>query len=81
VCCRSCGTRARLKDAAFSLVLGWWGFPWGLIWTPVQTFRNIAGILQSETSSLPSPALKNIVRLHLANHAIAAQRAPHAAAS
>jgi hypothetical protein len=73
VCCRSCGTRARLVDAGFSLVLGWWGVPWGLIWTPVQAFRNVAGIFSSRNASVPSPELENIVRLQLAGRALAAQ--------
>jgi hypothetical protein len=72
VCCRACGTRARLQDAGFSLVLGWWGFPWGLIWTPVQMFRNVAGILKSSDSSAPSTELKHLVRLQLASQAMAA---------
>jgi hypothetical protein len=26
-----------------SLVLGWWGLPWGLIYTPAALFNNISG--------------------------------------
>lgn len=26
-----------------SLVLGWWGFPWGPIWTIGTVFRNLQG--------------------------------------
>jgi hypothetical protein len=26
-----------------SLILGWWGFPWGLIWTPFSILRNLRG--------------------------------------
>jgi hypothetical protein len=26
-----------------SLVLGWWGFPWGLIYTPMVLFSNLSG--------------------------------------
>jgi hypothetical protein len=36
VCCRSCAARSQLGGVVFSLVLGWWGFPWGLVLTPVQ---------------------------------------------
>ena len=26
-----------------TLALGWWGFPWGLIWTPMALFSNLRG--------------------------------------
>ena len=26
-----------------TLVVGWWGFPWGLIWTPMALFSNLRG--------------------------------------
>jgi hypothetical protein len=26
-----------------SFFLGWWGFPWGIIWTPVYIFNNLSG--------------------------------------
>jgi len=26
-----------------TLVAGWWGFPWGLIWTPMAVFTNLRG--------------------------------------
>jgi hypothetical protein len=70
VVCRRCGFRARLGDAAFSLVFGWWGFPWGLIMTPVQVFRNVAGLLNTVDAATPSPQLNRIIRLNLAAHAI-----------
>ena len=39
------GTLQQLEDSARSvrthnLTLGWWGFPFGLIWTPVALSRN-----------------------------------------
>ena len=32
-----------LPYCARSLVLGWWGFPWGFIWTPFSIMRNLRG--------------------------------------
>ncbi|HWI66619.1 MAG TPA: FHA domain-containing protein [Symbiobacteriaceae bacterium] len=29
--------------SAISFVVGWWGFPWGFIWTPWVIFKNFAG--------------------------------------
>jgi len=65
LCCRSCGRKHQLGSAAFSLVLGWWGFPWGLIMTPVQVTRNLSGMFGGPNPESPSPALERIVRLHM----------------
>jgi hypothetical protein len=66
VCCWSCGRGKQLTAALSSAVLGWWGFPWGLILTPVQVGRNLAGLLNSPDSGAPSPALSKMVRLSVA---------------
>jgi hypothetical protein len=70
VACRSCGTKARLADALFSLLFGWWGFPWGFVMTPVQLCRNVAGMLRSPDGMRPSAQLVHLVRLNLAAHLI-----------
>jgi hypothetical protein len=70
VSCRSCGVKSQLGDALFSLVLGWWGFPWGLIMTPVQVTRNLAGTMKNRSEIGPSPELENAVRVWLANSAV-----------
>jgi DNA-directed RNA polymerase subunit RPC12/RpoP len=69
VSCRSCGRKSQLAGAGFSLVLGWWGFPWGLVVTPVQIGRNLVGMGRSAAST-PSPQLEKIVRMMLAAQAI-----------
>jgi hypothetical protein len=76
VCCARCAQGARMKDAAFSLVFGWWGFPWGLIWTPIQVARNVWAMVRAEDSSAPSNDLKTLVRLQLAAAAAAAKDNP-----
>lgn len=63
--CRSCGVKAQLGAAALSLVVGWWGFPWGLLLTPIQVIRNVAGILSPPDAYTPSPKLERQVRLSL----------------
>jgi len=76
ICCRSCATRARLKDAAYSLLLGWWGFPWGLIYTPIQIGRNLVAISRAEDGG-PAPELAQFVRGQLAaQSALSAMQAP-----
>jgi len=66
VSCLSCGKKAKLKATLSSLFLGWWGFPWGLVWTPVQIGRNLWGLTQSPSSFAPSEQLERIVRLSMA---------------
>lgn len=76
ICCRRCGNKRRLGDAAFSLVLGWWGFPWGVLMTPVQVLRNLVGSLRAPDPERPSAQLEKQLRLHLAQQVVAAQRSP-----
>lgn len=78
--CKRCGIRACLKDAGFSIVLGWWGFPWGLVYTPIQVFRNVAAITWRHLDDAkPSPLLEKLVRVNLARQVLATQ--PNAAAA
>ena len=68
IACRSCGRKAQMTDALVSLLVGWWGFPWGLVMTPVQIGRNIAGALKAEPER-PSPDLETAVRIMIASRA------------
>lgn len=70
VCCRSCGVKGQALDALFSLVLGWWGFPWGFIITPVQVGRNIVGMFSAPDPDNPSPRLEKSVRIAIASQAL-----------
>ena len=62
--------KSQAAGAAFSLVLGWWGFPWGLVLTPVQIARNLSGMLRPPEPSKPSEKLEKIVRLTMAANAV-----------
>lgn len=79
VCCRGCGRKSQVVGAVSSLALGWWGFPWGLLLTPVQVGKNVGGILgmSGPDPSTPSADLRKIVRLTF----VAQQNAGIAAAS
>jgi hypothetical protein len=66
VCCNRCGVKRKLGDAGFSLFLGWWGVPWGLVMTPIQIGRNLAGVFQPPNPAAPSADLEHIVRMQLA---------------
>ncbi|MCB1231228.1 MAG: hypothetical protein KDN19_13220 [Verrucomicrobiae bacterium] len=69
VCCRSCGVKSKLGDMVFSGVLGWWGFPWGIIVTPVQIIRNFFGMFGGPDPARPSKELEHFVRLMIAENA------------
>jgi hypothetical protein len=34
---------ASLPYTVLSLFLGWWGFPWGLVYTPMVLIENLSG--------------------------------------
>jgi hypothetical protein len=64
ISCRPCGKKQQLEHLAMSLVTGWWGFPWGLIMTPVMVVKNIGGLAGSGYDPRqPSAELQRIVRL------------------
>jgi hypothetical protein len=67
VCCRSCGIKSQIGDAFFSLLFGWWGFPWGLIMTPTQIIRNFIGMAKAPDPLTPSDKLNRMTRLLLAS--------------
>lgn len=60
--CRRCGLRRQFGHLFYSAVLGWWGFPWGLVMTPVQVVRNIGGIVRARGAHASSPEFEQVVR-------------------
>jgi len=75
VSCRSCGLKKQFADAGFSLLLGWWGFPWGLLVTPIQVGRNIWSAAQPPDPSKPSTQLERVLRISMASQAVRASQA------
>ena len=66
VCCRSCGVKKQLGALAGASLVGWWGFPWGLIMTPVQIVRNLKGLISPPSEAQPSDDLIQVSRFILA---------------
>jgi len=64
-----------MAGAFFSLFLGWWGFPWGLLLTPIQIGRNVFGMVRPPEPSKASSQLEKIVRMTLASQAVQRQQA------
>jgi hypothetical protein len=62
--------KSQLLSLLGCLVLGWWGFPWGLLVTPVQVVRNIAGMVSGPDPGRPSERLETIVRGVIAEQAM-----------
>lgn len=74
VACARCGTKQKIGDTVFSLFLGWWGLPWGILMTPVQLTRNLIAFGKTPDPETPSPALEQVLRSHLAAQLIANQQ-------
>ena len=55
-----------LGFTAISLLFGWWGFPWGIIATPIQVTRNLGGLFSRPSAEKPSKALANILKADMA---------------
>ena len=64
--CRSCARQSQAGGIAFSFLLGWWGFPWGLILTPIQITRNIVAMFGGPDPGRPSADLEKFVKTTLA---------------
>lgn len=74
VSCKGCGDKQRLADLAISMCCGWWGFPWGVILTPVQVTRNIAGFFKNPDPAFPSKELETMIRTNIAVQALEDRR-------
>jgi len=66
--------KSQIGDAIFSFLFGWWGFPWGLLVTPVQVVRNIVNAMNSPDEMRPSEKLQNIVRQSIASNLLAEEQ-------
>lgn len=75
ISCRPCGLKGQAGALSYSIFLGWWGLPWGLVMTPVQVVRNIHGMVSSKETGTPSEQLGTLVRRSIALQAIEYQNA------
>lgn len=41
--CHNCAEKKLLRSTVITWLLGWWGFPWGLIYSPIVIFHNLFG--------------------------------------
>jgi len=76
--CRSCARKRQAGHLVGSMLLGWWGFPFGLIFTPIQIVRNIVEMSKRENPN-PSPELAAAVQSWLAQEVLAGGYLPEMA--
>lgn len=62
ISCSGCGTGSKIKNLFITMFLGWWGFPFGIILTPIYLFRNVAAMISPTPPHEPSPELREHVR-------------------
>jgi hypothetical protein len=74
--CKRCARMRQIGATCFSGLLGWWGFPWGLVMTPVQVIRNIVDMIDGPPANRPSPLLMKYVRMQAAALVLAASKTP-----
>lgn len=77
VSCRRCGRGRQVGNMLTSALVGWWGFPWGIVMTPVQVTRNLIAIFGGPDPSRPSDDLRRAVRTILGSQLLAAMAAEH----
>jgi hypothetical protein len=61
--CRSCSRKRQAKSLAASFLLGWWGFPFGLVATPIIIMANVIGMVHNPMTRPPGKNLKAYARL------------------
>ena len=71
ISCRTCGVKSQILGTLSSLLFGWWGFPWGLLVTPIQISKNVIGIIKNPGQLHPTEKLHKQVRLILGAQALA----------
>jgi hypothetical protein len=67
VVCVACARKVQRKDMALSALVGWWGFPFGLIITPIILLMNSVALLLNPAQKGPTKALIKQSRYILAN--------------
>ncbi|MFT4705862.1 MAG: hypothetical protein ACI81R_003577, partial [Bradymonadia bacterium] len=58
--CSTCPRKANAIAILGNATFVWWGFPWGILGTPVQITRNLLGLVRPEPSQ-PSERLRQMV--------------------
>jgi hypothetical protein len=73
ICCRKCGVKKKLGGLFFSGLFGWWGFPVGVLLTPVLVILNLVGLFKLPKNGMPSKRLYEHVCMDLGARALIAK--------
>ena len=68
VSCRRCAVKRQAGRLIQSALFGWWGFPYGLLITPVQVWRTASHMMFPPSPTGPSAKLHEVARSHLLSH-------------
>lgn len=66
IACTTCALKAQAKATAGTLLAGWWGFPFGLLYTPAALCANAYQMLLSGNRKHASASLRDHARERLA---------------
>jgi hypothetical protein len=62
VSCKYCARSSKLKNLFITGFFGWWGFPVGLILTPIFIIKNLYALFCPTPAEQPSEQLRQVVR-------------------
>lgn len=71
ISCMQCGTRAQIKAAIITGLIGWISIP-GLVIAPFQIIRNIVAAIRGDNSTVPSEELEKVIRYNLVQSTLSA---------
>ena len=78
ISCRRCGAKRQLAALLTTTFLGWWGLPWGLLFTPVYIILNLVSLLFPPGKIAPSQTMRDMIRLTVAETILRRQHNPTA---
>lgn len=64
--CSSCARKAQALSSAGTLLVGWWGIPFGLLFTPTALLANAYHMFRSGPRAQPSSLLRDYATERLA---------------
>lgn len=70
IVCRRCGRSNQRWDFFKSLLVGWWGVPFGILATPILLIKNIIEMRKDPTVLPPSDDMMQTARLAVVNQQI-----------
>jgi hypothetical protein len=81
ILCARCRKLRAAEYSLISVVAGWWGIPWGLIWTPITLIQNVRTALDAGLDPRANAALLALAstQLRAAGRSLEADDAHNAA--